>query len=53
MLDLELDHKCDRKSQLQVRFLFQVFQILKCLSQQQLWLFPVEMEHGIENNSEI
>ena len=50
MLDLELDHKCDRKSQLQFRFLFQ---LLEWLSQQQLWLFPVEMEYGVGNNSKI
>ena len=53
MLDLELNHKCDRKSQLQVRFLFQVFQLLECFNQQQLWLFPAEMEPGVGNNSEI
>ena len=52
-MDLELNHKWDRKSQLQVRFLFQVFQLLECLSHQKLWLFSVEMEHGVGNNSEI
>ena len=53
MLVLEINHKCDRKSQLQVQFLFQVSQLFECLSQQQLWLFPVEMEHGVGNDSEI
>ena len=53
MLGLEADDKCDRKSQLQVRFLFWVPQLVECLSQQQLWLFPVEMELGVGNNPEI
>ena len=41
VLDLEVDHKYDRKSQLKVRFPFQVPQLLEYQSQQQLWLFPV------------
>ncbi|MXQ99570.1 hypothetical protein E5288_WYG008343 [Bos mutus] len=32
-LDLDLDHKCDWKSQLQVRFHFHVSELLECLSQ--------------------
>ena len=33
MLDLELDHKCDRKSQLQVRFLSPTLYFLSCSKQ--------------------